>query len=142
MNRSITCRTFLQIVPVEGTAGGRKGGLPWRIGIMAPRKTSPSKQVVLPVTEKAVTTSGDSFQYFTPGLQHHLLQDSRTGYSSPELANCSSTAPEVLAANGQATAVTVLGKNHWSELLESMDGYEGYLIDKKQNRHHTSNFFS
>jgi thiamine biosynthesis lipoprotein len=45
-------------------------------------------------------------------------------------------------ADGLATAVMVLGRERGLELLESMDGCEGYLIDKELNSSHTAGFFS
>lgn len=122
--------------------GAKPDGSPWRIGIMNPRKGSPAKPVTVGVTSKAVATSGDYFQAFTPDLLNHHIIDPHTGFSSPELASCTVTAPTVALADGLATAVMVLGREKGLELLETMDGCEGYLIDKQLNSSHTSNFFS
>lgn len=122
--------------------GAKPDGSSWRIGIMNPRKESAAKPVVFNVTERAVATSGDYFQAFTPDLKNHHIIDPHTGFSSPELASCTVTAPSVVIADGLATAVMVLGRDKGLELLESMDDCEGYLIDKNQNSYHTGGFFS
>jgi thiamine biosynthesis lipoprotein len=122
--------------------GSKPDGSPWRIGIMNPRKDHTPKPVVVNVTDRAVATSGDYFQAFTPDLQNHHIIDPHTGFSSPELASCTVTAPSVVLADGLATAVMVLGREKGLELLESMDGCEGYLIDKELNSSHTAGFFS
>lgn len=122
--------------------GAKPDGSPWRIGIMNPRKETSRKPVTFEVTERAVATSGDYFQAFTPDLRNHHIIDPHTGFSSPELASCTVTAPSTVLADGLATATMVLGHQKGLELLESLDGCEGYLIDKQQNSYHTSGFFS
>lgn len=122
--------------------GAKPDGSPWRIGIMNPRRHNTSQMVTINVTERAVATSGDYFQAFTPDLRHHHILDPHTGFSSPELASCTVTAPSVVLADGLATATMVLGHERGQELLESMDGCEGFFIDKQQNSYHTSGFFS
>ncbi|WP_136805751.1 hypothetical protein [Desulfosediminicola flagellatus] len=47
----------------------------------------------------------------------------------------------VAKADGLATIVMVLDKENGLTLLNPMDGCAGYLIDKKLNSYHTSNFF-
>jgi thiamine biosynthesis lipoprotein len=122
--------------------GAKPDGSPWRIGIMNPRGDNNRKQVSFEISERAVATSGDYFQAFTPDLKNHHIIDPHTGFSSPELASCTVTAPSVALADGLATATMVLGHRKGLELLESLDGCEGYLIDKQLNIYHTSGFFS
>ena len=120
--------------------GAKPDGSPWRIGIMNPRQDS-GKPVTFQVSERAVATSGDYFQAFTPDLLNHHIIDPRTGHSSPELASCTVTAPTVALADGLATAVMVLGRERGLALLESLDGCEGYLFDKSLHTSHTTGFF-
>jgi thiamine biosynthesis lipoprotein len=123
-------------------SGAKPGGSPWRIGIRSPRKESNNTPVTVELSDRAIATSGDYLQAFTPDLLHHHIIDPHTGFSSPELASCTVTAPSVVMADGLATAVMVLGHANGLELLEKMDGCEGYLIDKQQRSYHTSGFFS
>jgi thiamine biosynthesis lipoprotein len=123
-------------------SGAKADGSPWRIGIRNPRKKNTMAPVVIAVSERAVATSGDYFQAFTPDLRHHHILDPHTGFSAPELASATITAPNVAMADGLATATMVLGHTRSIELLESLEGCEGYLIDKQLNSYHTSGFFS
>lgn len=122
--------------------GAKPDGSPWRIGIRNPRMDSPMKPVTVSVINRAVATSGDYFQPYTSDLLNHHILDPRTGFSSPELASCTITAPTVALADGLATAVMALGRDNGLALLESQPGCEGYLIDKQQVSSHTSGFFS
>jgi thiamine biosynthesis lipoprotein len=122
-------------------SGAKPDGSPWRIGIRSPREESSGKSVTVALSDRAIATSGDYFQAFTPDLLHHHIINPHTGFSSPELASCTITAPSVVMADGLATAVMVLGHASGLELLETMDGCEGYLIDKQQRSYHTSGFF-
>lgn len=123
-------------------SGAKPGGSPWRIGIRNPRGDAPMEPVTVQVIDRAVATSGDYFQPYTPDLRNHHILDPRTGYSSPELASCTVIAPSVVMADGLATTVMVLGRDKGLELLESLADCEGYLIDKQQRNFHTSGFFS
>jgi len=123
-------------------SGAKPDGSPWKIGIRNPRMEKSMEPVTVQVTDRAVATSGDYFQAYTPDLLNHHILDPRTGFSSPELASCTITAPSVILADGLATAVMALGRDNGLELLESLAECEGYLIDKRQNSSHTSGFFS
>ena len=123
-------------------SGAKADGSPWRIGIQNPRREKTMAPVVVAVSDRAVATSGDYFQAFTPDLRHHHILDPHTGFSAPELASATITAPNVAMADGLATATMVLGHTRSIELLESLEGCEGYLIDKQLNSYHSSGFFS
>jgi FAD:protein FMN transferase len=122
---------------------GRKDAQnPWRIGIRNPRPQQEHKLVTLAVSDKAVATSGDYFQAYTPDLRHHHIIDPRSGFSPPELASCTVTAPSVALADGLATALMVLGKADSLDLIESLDGCEAYLVGKDLRVANTTGFFS
>ena len=114
---------------------------PWRIGIRTPRPARDKHIVTIAVSDRAVATSGDYFQAFTPDLRHHHIIDPLRGFSPPELASSTVTAPTVALADGLATALMVLGVKDALDLIESMDGCEAYLIGKDLRTHHTTGFF-
>ena len=120
--------------------GAKKGDEPWRIGIRNPRPESSDKLIAIGITNRAVATSGDYMQPFTPDLRYHHIIDPRTGISPPELASATVTAPTVVLADGLATAVMVLGPKKSKELLESIPGCEGLFISKNLSRTQTSGF--
>ncbi len=114
---------------------------PWRIGLRDPRGKQ-HKPTVIEVSNRAVATSGDYLQAFTPDLKHHHIIHPKRGFSPQELASCTVTAPDAALADGLATAVMVLGKDDGFDLIESMDGCEGYIVDKNHNNFNTAGFFS
>jgi thiamine biosynthesis lipoprotein len=123
-------------------SGHKEDQVPWRIGIRNPRPQQKKRPVTIEISDKAVATSGDYLQPFTDDLQHHHIIDPRSGFSPPELASCTVTAPTVALADGLATATMVLGKDDALDLIESIGGCEAYLVDKKLNAYNTTGFFS
>ncbi len=123
-------------------SGQKDKNSPWRIGLRAPRSQQPHKPVIIKVSDKAVATSGDYLQPFTPDLRHHHIINPKSGFSPPELASCTITAPNVALADSLATAVMVLGKNDGFDLIESMNGCEGFVVDKQLNHFNTTGFFA
>lgn len=123
-------------------SGKKEAAVPWRIGIRNPRPQHNQRLVTVAVSDKAVATSGDYLQAFTPDLRHHHIIDPRSGFSPPELASCTVTAPSVAMADGLATALMVLGKNDALDLIEPMQGCEAYMVDKNLQHFNTTGFFS
>ena len=123
-------------------SGQKDNHSPWRIGLRPPRPQPKSKPVIIKVSDKAVATSGDYLQAFTPDLKNHHIISPKSGFSPPELASCTITAPNVALADGLATAVMVMGRDAGFDLLESMDGCEGYVVDKQLNHAATTGFFA
>jgi thiamine biosynthesis lipoprotein len=123
-------------------SGQKENRVPWRIGIRNPRPQQQQKQVTIAVSDKAVATSGDYMQPYTPDMQHHHIIDPRSGFSPPELASCTVTAPNVALADGLATATMVLGKNDALDLIESIEGCEAYMVGKDLQEYNTTGFFS
>ena len=90
---------------VTGTKGN---GRPWRIGIRNPRPERTDELIVIGLEDKAIATSGDYMQPFTPDFRHHHIIDPRTGIPPPQLASSTVTAPNVALADSLATAAMVL----------------------------------
>lgn len=122
--------------------GQKDSRSPWRIGLRPPRPERLEKPVIIEVSDRAVATSGDYLQAFTPDLKNHHILSPKSGFSPPELASCTVTAPNVALADALATAVMVLGREDGFDLLESMDGCEGYVVDKQLNHAGTTEFFT
>jgi FAD:protein FMN transferase len=122
--------------------GNKEGRTPWRIALRPPRPQPGEKPVVVAVSDKAVATSGDYLQAFSADFRHHHIIDPRSGFSPPELASCTVTAPTVAMADGLATTLMVLGREDGLALIEGMDGCEAYLVDKGLQVAHSKGFFS
>jgi thiamine biosynthesis lipoprotein len=111
-------------------AGERDLQVPWKIGIRPPRDGMSQPPPVLHIKNRAVATSGDYLQAFTPDYSTHHILDPRRGFSSSELSSATVIAPSASLADGLATAIVVLGVHDGLELLKSFPGCEAYLIDK------------
>jgi FAD:protein FMN transferase len=123
-------------------SGQKDKSSPWRIGLRAPRSGQSHKPVTIEVSDKAVATSGDYLQAFTPDLKHHHIIHPKSGFSPLELASCTITAPNVALADSLATAVMVLGKDDGFDLIESMNGCECLVVDKQLTHSNTTGFFA
>lgn len=110
--------------------GGKASGEPWRIGLSPPRSGPATNMAVVAADNMAVATSGDYFHYFSADFRHHHIIDPRVGFSAPELASCTVTAPDATLADALATACMVLGAGEGSELLTRFPGCEGYFVGK------------
>lgn len=110
--------------------GGKPQGAPWRIGIKNPRPDMPQELLTVAAESMAVATSGDYFQPFSPDLLLHHIINPHTGFSPPELASCTVTAPNAALADALATGCMVLGKKNSMDLLAGMPDCEGLFISK------------
>lgn len=120
--------------------GGKPQGAPWRIGIRDPRPEIPRELLTVTGENMAVATSGDYFQPFSSDLLSHHIINPKTGFSPPELASCTITAPNAALADALATGCMVLGKADSMDLLAGMPGYEGLFIGKDLSVQKTDGF--
>ncbi|KAA3656040.1 MAG: FAD:protein FMN transferase [Chloroflexi bacterium] len=111
-------------------SGEKDMNQPWQIGVQSPRPQSEAILAKLSLHNQAAATSGDYMQPFTADLSQHHILDPRTGYSAPNLASVTVTAPSVMLADGLATAVTVLGSQAGLNLINRLPHAEAYLVTK------------
>ncbi|RWX44056.1 thiamine biosynthesis lipoprotein [Candidatus Electrothrix aarhusensis] len=137
---------FQQVLVEAGgdllVSGSKPQGAPWRIGIRKPRPEMPGALLTVSGDDMAVATSGDYFQPFSPDLLSHHIINPKTGFSPPELASCTITAPNAALADALATGCMVLGKADSVDLLAGMPGCEGLFIGKDLKVQKTDGFAS
>lgn len=121
-------------------AGEKALAQPWRIGVQSPRPQAEAVLAKFNLSNRAAATSGDYMQPFTADLSQHHIIDPRTGYSAPELASVTVTAPSVMLADGLATAVTVLGSEAGTNLINQLAYTEAYLVTKEMRVVQTNGF--
>ncbi len=114
----------------------------WRIGIENPRPKRPRPLVVLRTSNRAIATSGDYMQAYSPDFSRNHIINPATGYSPPELASSTITAPDTALADTLATATMVMGVKASLNMLRDMPGCEGYFIAKDLTHHQSPGFFS
>lgn len=101
----------------------------WRIEIERPKSTprddaaetaTTGKPMVLRIANRAVATSGASYQSVTlDGKRYSHIVDPRTGYGVPFLANVTVEAKTGLVADALASAISVLGEDRAKGLLSN-----------------------
>jgi len=107
---------------------GKKKGEPWSVGITHPRKKG-ENIAVLPVSNAAVSTSGDYERYFEKdGKRYCHIIDPRTGYPADLCQSVTIVAPNLAFADGLATGVFVLGPKKGMELVEKLEGVQALIV--------------
>jgi len=115
---------FLIEVGGEIVAHGEKPkNKSWRIAIEAPNDNGRSVQIIIPLSNMGIATSGDYRNFFEQeGRRFSHTIDGRTGYPvEHDLASVSVLHESVALADAWATALTVLGAEQGLKLAEKHD---------------------
>ena len=99
-----------------------------------------ANMLTIDAKDRAVATSGDYMQPFTPDYRLHHILDPRTGVSAPELCSSTVIAPNAALADGLATLTMVAGATKGRAILEDLEGCEGCFIGKDLEVTKTSGF--
>lgn len=121
-------------------AGKKYPDTVWQIGIQSPRPTGRQLLAKFGVENKAAATSGDYMQAYSPDYRYHHILNPHSGYSAPELASATITAPSAMLADGLATAVMAMQTQRAVDMLEKTAVGEGYLVTKDAEIILTSGF--
>ena len=112
--------------------------LPWVIGIIHPRDKD--KQAFrLPLSDTALSTSGDYERYFIEGEQrfHHIIHPS-TGASVSGVVSATVIGPESVRCDALSTSVFVLGVGRGLQLINQLENYDAILIDSAGKVHYSA----
>ncbi len=136
--KSLNIKNFLVEIGGEVYASGvRIDGKKWKVGINRPEKKGSFDQIykVVPLTNRALATSGDYRNYFEyNGKSYSHILDPKTGYPvTNNIVSVSIMADSCALADGFATAVMVLGRCKGLELINSVNGMECLIIVKDKN---------
>ena len=108
---------------------GRKDGAPWNVAVTHPRNKGESL-LVLPVSNAAVSTSGDYERFFEKdGKRYCHIIDPRTGYPADGCRSVTIVAPNLAFADALATGVFVLGPEKGMALVEKLEGVHAAIVD-------------
>jgi thiamine biosynthesis lipoprotein len=114
---------------------GDHRGRPWNIGIQAPRKKA-ALAAVLPLSETAISTSGDYERYFErDGVRYHHIISPKTGRSAGELRSVTILGPNATRTDALSTSVFVLGLEKGLTLIDRLDDVEAVIIDNQGVMH-------
>jgi len=117
---------------------GDKGGRPWMMGIQHPRQ-KPGVAVVLPLSNTAISTSGDYERFFIENGQryHHIISPS-TGKAVSDTISASVIGPDATSTDALSTTLFVLGAARGLELIETLPGFDAIIIDAQGKMYYSS----
>ena len=116
---------------------GDKGGRPWYVGIRHPRDKNKSA-VVLPLSQTAISTSGDYERYFIKDdVRHHHIIRPSTGDSARELRSVSILGSDSTTVDALSTTVFILGLNKGMKLISKLPNTEAIIIDTNGLMHYS-----
>jgi thiamine biosynthesis lipoprotein len=108
---------------------GDRRGKPWTVGVRDPRREG-AMAAVLPLTDTAVSTSGDYERYFEQdGVRYHHILDPSTGDSARGSWSVTILGPETTFTDALSTSVFVLGPEEGLELVNRLPGIDAIVID-------------
>ena len=117
---------------------GDKHGRPWMMGVRNPRDKH-GVAVVLPLSNIAISTSGDYERYFMEGGKryHHILSP-RTGKPVSQTRSATVIGPDATNTDALSTTLFVLGVKKGLALVESMPDYDAVIIDANGKMHYSA----
>jgi thiamine biosynthesis lipoprotein len=119
---------------------GRKGDLPWSVGIAHPRRPG-QLYAAVELGQGAVVTSGDYQKFFQQdGVRYHHILDPRTGRPARLAAAVTVVAPDATRADALATGLFVMGPEAGLALVETLPGVEALFFGPDLEVHRSSGF--
>lgn len=107
---------------------GDRRGRPWVLGIKHPR--GEGYVLRLPLSELAISTSGDYERYFDEGeMRYHHIIDPQKGDSARALVSATIIANDATTSDALSTTVFVLGPEKGIGLVNKLDGISAIVID-------------
>ena len=117
---------------------GDKGGRPWMTGIKDPRNKTQSI-VAIPLSDTAISTSGDYERYFIlDGQRYHHIISPDTGKSVVSTRSVTVLGPDATTTDGLSTTLFILGPAKAMEFVEKLEGIDAVIIDAKGRIHYSS----
>ena len=107
---------------------GDRFGKPWVVGIRDPNNRD--KVVLrLPLTDTAISTSGDYERYFDEGgVRYHHIIDPKTGDSARLLRSATVIAPTALRTDALSTAVFVMGAERGLAMIDQLADVDAVVV--------------
>lgn len=118
---------------------GDRRGRPWMVGIKNPREENKSA-VALPLTDTAISTSGDYERYFMDGERrvHHIINP-KTGKSATGVRSVSVLAPRGIDTDALTKPLFILGVQRGMEIIDKIPGVDAIVIDDQGQMFYSKN---
>ena len=133
INRLRRCGITEAMVTAGGDSRiiGDHNGRPWMIGIKDPRNKK-SSVVAIPLSNTAVSTSGDYERYFIKdGVRYHHILNPKTGKSVHSTRSVTIIGPDATTTDGLSTTIFVMGPKNGMALIEQLKDVDAVIIDNK-----------
>jgi FAD:protein FMN transferase len=112
--------------------GGRRGDVPWRLGIADPRNADGPPFATLELSDQTLSTSGDYERAFVKdGVRYHHILDLATGQPARLSRSVTLVTTRAVIADALAKAVFILGPEKGMTLIESLPEVEGVIVSAK-----------
>jgi thiamine biosynthesis lipoprotein len=108
--------------------GARPDGRPWEVGVADPDVPGQT-QAVLPIVDRAVSTSGSYGFRFDPKAQFNHLFDPQTGGCAHRYRSVTTVSRSATAADALSTAFSFMPEETIRSLLPRVDIDRVHLID-------------
>ncbi len=108
---------------------GDRFGKPWMVGIRDPRKGEGTVITRIPLTDAAISTSGDYERFFEEnGVRYHHIIDPRTGHSASKVRSATVIGPSATRTDGLSKTAFVLGPEKAMEIYNRIDDIDAIIV--------------
>ncbi|MBS0397084.1 MAG: FAD:protein FMN transferase [Proteobacteria bacterium] len=108
---------------------GDRFGKPWMVGIRDPRGPPGSVITRIPLTDAAMSTSGDYERFFEEnGVRFHHIIDPHTGHSASKVRSATIIGPKAIRTDGLSKTAFVLGPDKAMEIYNRLDDIDAIIV--------------
>jgi thiamine biosynthesis lipoprotein len=108
---------------------GDRFGKPWMVGIRDPRKGEGEVITKIPLTDAAISTSGDYERFFDEGgVRYHHIIDPHTGHSASKVLSATVIGPYAIRTDGLSKTAFVLGPEKAMEIYNRIEDIDAIIV--------------
>jgi len=108
---------------------GDRFGKPWMVGIRDPRGAPGTVITRIPLTDAAMSTSGDYERFFEEdGVRFHHIIDPHTGHSASKVRSATIIGPRAIRTDGLSKTAFVLGPEKAMEIYNRIDDIDAIIV--------------
>jgi len=108
---------------------GDRFGKPWMVGIRDPRKGDGEVITRIPLTDAAMSTSGDYERFFEEdGVRYHHIIDPHTGHSASKVRSATVIGPMAIRTDGLSKTAFVLGPEKAMEIYNRIEDIDAIIV--------------
>ncbi len=118
---------------------GKKGLVPWVVGIRDPRSTRDDSFAIAPVQDHAFSTSGDYERGFVKdGVRYHHILDPRSAQPARATRSVTVLAKDAFTADAWSKVLFIMGAKAAMPLVEKLPDFEAVFVDSDNQVHVSS----